>query len=165
MRTVNQPKADNGSQSGPDSTPDDVTLSAIDEQLSIGMDRAETGAVRVQTVNYEEMKEIPLTLRTQSVEVKRVPVNRPVLSEYEPQRNGDTLIVPVFEYVPVTEMRLMLKEEVHIRTTAQEVDVLHHALVQKQAVVVERRDNATGEWVAEEDSTAVARDNGAEDLR
>jgi hypothetical protein len=110
------------------------------------------------------MTEIPLTLRTQSVEVERIPVNRLVEAEYEPRREGDTLVVPVFEYVPVTEMKLMLKEEVRIRTQCKDVDVVHRVLVQKQALVIERRDNATGEWVAQELPSTAARDNGGDDL-
>ena len=30
----------------------------------------------------------------------------------EPRQDGDTLVVPVFEYVPVTELKLMLKEDI-----------------------------------------------------
>ena len=164
MRRTKPPGTNDGNQPTTETPPDDVTFSAVEERLSVGVKQAETGAVRVQKVNNEEMTEIPVTMRTQSVEVERIPVNRPVEAEYEPRREGDTLVVPVFEYVPVTEMRLMLKEEVRIRTQRKEIDVLHRVLVQKQALVVERRDNATGEWVAQEHPSTAARESGGDDL-
>jgi stress response protein YsnF len=73
-----------------------------------------------------------------------------VSAEYGPRQEGDTLIVPVFEYVPVTEMRLMLKEEVRITKAAAEVDAVHRASVRREELVVERRDGASGEWFVED---------------
>jgi stress response protein YsnF len=164
MRRTKPPGPNDGNQPVPETPPEDVTLSAVEERLSVGIEQEETSAVRVQTVNREEMTEIPLTMRTQSVEVERIPINRPVEAEYEPRREGDTLVVPVFEYIPVTEMRLMLKEEVRIRTRRKDIDVVHQVLVQRQALVVERRDNATGDWVAQELPSTAARENGGDDL-
>jgi len=135
--------------------PDDVTISAVQEHLSVGVERTETGAVRIHKVSYDEIREYPLTLRTESVQVQRVQINQPVPTEFEPRQEGDTLIVPVFEYVPVTELRLMLKEEVRITKSAIEVGTLHGVSVQRQALIVERRGSATGDWVAEDGSTGV----------
>jgi hypothetical protein len=58
----------------------------------------------------------------------------------------------------------MLKEEVRIRTQRKDIDVVHRVLVQKQALVVERRDNTTGDWVAQELPSIAARENGGDDL-
>jgi stress response protein YsnF len=57
--------------------------------------------------------------------------------------------VPVFEYVPVTEMRLMLKEEVRIEFKETEETTVHTAEVQRQEVVVERRTGTDGDWIAQ----------------
>jgi stress response protein YsnF len=121
----------------------------VQERLSVGIERTETGAVRVRKVNYDEMQEIPVALRTESVEVQRVQINRPVAEEYGPRQEGATLIVPVFEYVPVTESKLMLKEEVRITKSTSKVNAVHRASVQKQALIVERRDGELGDWVEE----------------
>jgi stress response protein YsnF len=126
-----------------------VSIGAVQERLSVGIERTETGAVRVRKVNYDEMQEIPVALRTESVEVQRVQINRPVAEEYGPRQEGATLIVPVFEYVPVTESKLMLKEEVRITKSTSKVNAVHRASVQKQALIVERRDGELGDWVEE----------------
>jgi uncharacterized protein (TIGR02271 family) len=131
---------------------EDVTISAVQEQLSVGVERTETGAVRLRKLVHEDVQEVPITLRTEAVVVERVSVNQPVPAEYGPRQEGETLIVPVFEYVPVTEMRLMLKEEVRITKAAAEVDAVHQASVRREELIVERRDGASGEWFPEDGS-------------
>jgi uncharacterized protein (TIGR02271 family) len=139
-----------------------TTISAVQEQLAVEVERTETGAVRVRKLTHDEVQEIPITLRTESVIVERVSINQPVSAEYGPRQEGDTLIVPVFEYVPVTEMRLMLKEEVRITKAAAEVDTVHRASVRREELVVERRDGASGEWLAEEDGFSDSTRTNAE---
>ncbi len=124
-------------------------LSVIEERLSVRIEKREAGSVRVRTVTHKEVKEVPILLQSKSVQVDRVPVYRFVDAEFEPRQEGDTLIVPVFEYVPVTEMRLMLKEEMHVRSTVTSEDSVYQAEVQRQDVIVERRTNPKGEWIAE----------------
>jgi stress response protein YsnF len=126
-----------------------VSIGAVQERVSVEIERTETGAVRVRKVNYDEIQEIPVALRTESVEVQRVQINRPVAKEYGPRQEGPTLVVPVFEYVPVTELKLMLKEEVRITKSTTKVDAVHRASVQKQALILERRDGLSGDWVEE----------------
>ncbi len=60
-----------------------------------------------------------------------------------------TLVVPVFEYVPVTEMRPMLKEEVRIAVEETEKTSVHTAEVQRQELVGERRAGTDGDWIAQ----------------
>jgi stress response protein YsnF len=127
----------------------DESIGVVQERLSVEIERTETGSVRVRKVNYDEIQEIPVALRTESVEVQRVQINRPVAEEYGPRQEGATLIVPVFEYVPVTEWKLMLKEEVRITKSTSKVNAVHRASVQKQALIVERRDGESGDWVEE----------------
>ncbi|SAL77423.1 hypothetical protein AWB67_05088 [Caballeronia terrestris] len=128
-----------------------VTISAIQEEIRVGAVETETGAVRVRKVVTNEMRSIPLGLRSKTVGVTRVSVNRPVESEYGPRQEGDTLIVPVFEYVPVFTMQLTLKEEVHITTHTLEKEEVREVPVKVETIVVERRDGPNGAWV-EDDS-------------
>ena len=124
-------------------------LSVTEERLAVRIEERETGSVRVRTVTHKELKEVPVVLQSTSTQVDRVPVYRFVDAEFEARQEGDTLIVPVFEYVPVTEMRLMLKEEIHVKSTVTSQESVHQAEVQRQDVVIERRTGADGEWIAE----------------
>ncbi|SAL02237.1 hypothetical protein AWB80_08308 [Caballeronia pedi] len=76
---------------------DDVRLSAVREELEVGVRTTETGSVRVRKVVHEEMEPLSMRLREQHVEVTRITVNRPVEERTEPRREGDTLIIPVYE--------------------------------------------------------------------
>ena len=76
-------------------------------------------------------------------------MNRPVEERDEPRREGDTLIIPVYEYVPVVRMQLTLKEEVHVKTTEIQEDVIHRVLTNSEELVVERREGPDGPWKKE----------------
>jgi uncharacterized protein (TIGR02271 family) len=56
------------------------------------------------------------TLEHDTVEVERVPINRHVDGPVAQRMDGEWLVVPVLEEVLVVEKRLLLKEEVRIRT-------------------------------------------------
>lgn len=136
----------------PPRTPDEVRLSAVQEELSVGVTTTETGAVRVRKVVHEEMHPVSMRLCSQEVDVRRVAVNRPVEERAEPRREGDTLVIPVYEYVPVVRMQLTLKEEVYVTTREQQQDVVHHVLLNSEELVVERRDGTSGEWKPDADA-------------
>lgn len=125
-----------------------VRIASIEQRLEIDVVRKETGAVRIRKVVHKDAMEIPIVLRRRVVTLDRVQVNQFVDVEYAPRREGETLIVPVFEYVPVTELRLMLKEEIRIGFGETEEAGVHRAEVQRQELVVERQ-TGTGDWVAD----------------
>jgi stress response protein YsnF len=130
---------------------DEIQIAAVQEELEVGVKTTETGAVRICKVVHEEMQPIPVSLRSQTVEVKRFTVNRPVEEKFEPRRDGKTLIIPVFEYVPIITMQLTLKEEVHVTTTESQQEVFQNVLVNNEELVVERRSGMDGEWHREKD--------------
>jgi stress response protein YsnF len=130
---------------------DEVRVSAVQERLEVGVDTVETGSVRVRKVVHEELQPVSVPLHSQHVEVRRVAINRPVEERFEPRREGDTLIVPVFEYVPVVKLQLTLKEEVHITTTESQQEVVRQIVLASEELVVERREGADGQWKPEKD--------------
>jgi stress response protein YsnF len=126
-----------------------TSVTAVEQRLRVDVAEQETATVHVRTIVHKELTEIPVVLQRRAVTIERVPVNRFVDSEFEPFRQGDVLIVPVFEYVPVTEMKLMLKEEVRIGLETTEVTSVHEAEMQRQELVVERRTGTDGDWIAQ----------------
>jgi stress response protein YsnF len=124
-------------------------VTAVEERLCVELAEQETAAVRVRTIVHKELKEIPVVLKRRVVTIERVLTNRFVDIEFEPFQEGDILVVPVFEYVPVVEMKLMLKEEVRIGFEEIEETSVHEAEVQRQELVVERRTGTDGDWIAQ----------------
>jgi uncharacterized protein (TIGR02271 family) len=82
--------------------------------LSVDKRVHEVGRVVVHVEPRVEQQVLELPLLEESVEVKRVAVNRFVEAVSPPRDEGDVTIVPVFEEVLVVEKRLMLKEEIHL---------------------------------------------------
>jgi stress response protein YsnF len=125
---------------------DAIQIAAVQEELQVAVKTTETGAIRIHKIVHEEMQPMPVTLRSQTVEVKRFAINRPVEEKFEPRQEGDTLIIPVFEYVPIITMQLTLKEEVHVTTIESQQEVFQNVLMNNEELVVERRSGMDGEW-------------------
>jgi hypothetical protein len=67
---------------------DEIQIAAVQEELEVGVKTTETGAVRIHKIVHEEMQPIPVSLRSQTVEVKRFTVNRPVEHKFEPRQEA-----------------------------------------------------------------------------
>ena len=117
------------------------TIPVIEETARIEKRVVETGRVRVRTETETQDRVLHESLRTDSVAVTRVPVNR-TLAEGEAvpvtRIEGGVTIVPVLEEILIVEKRLVLKEEVHIRQTSAGEDVEVPVTLRKQRAVVER---------------------------
>jgi len=122
-------------------TGENLTIPVVVETARIEKQVVETGRVRVRTETETQDQILRESLRSDSVAVTRVPVNR-TLAEGEAApvarvEDGVT-IIPVLEEILVVEKRLVLKEEVHIRQTSADEDVEVPVTLRKQRAVVER---------------------------
>ena len=121
---------------------EEVVLPLIEEALRVGKRRVETGRMRVSVATDIEERLVRETLRSERVEVERVAVGRE-LATGEPaplvRREEDgTLVVPVLEEVLVIERRLVLREEIRLRTIAAEDTVEQPVTLRRQRAEVER---------------------------
>ncbi|MCJ2093002.1 YsnF/AvaK domain-containing protein [Methylobacterium sp. J-072] len=120
---------------------EEVVLPLIEETARIDKQAVETGRVRVSTRTETVDQVLRESLRSQTVEVNRVPVNRTLSKGEVPpvirEENGVT-VIPVLEEILVVEKRLVLKEEVHVRRSSADEDVEVPVTLRKQRAVVER---------------------------
>ena len=91
-----------------------VEVPVVAEELAVEKRTVETGRVTVHVEPRVEGQVLEVPLLEDTVEVKRVPVNRILDAPVPVRQDGDVTIVPVFEEVLVVEKRLMLKEEIHL---------------------------------------------------
>ena len=94
----------------------ELRVPLAEEHLTVEKREVATGRVRVSTAveTFEQIARAELTSET--VEVFRIPVGKPVNGALpQVRQEGDLTIVPIFEEVLVVEKRLMLKEELHLR--------------------------------------------------
>ena len=118
-----------------------VTLPLIEETARFEKRLVETGRVRVSTRTETVDQVLRESLRSDTVEVTRVPVDRTLSPGEVPpavrEEDGVT-IIPVLEEILVVEKRLVLKEELHIRRSSADEDVEVPVTLRRQRAVVER---------------------------
>lgn len=119
-----------------------ATLKLLAEELSVGKQEVETGRVRVRVETDAREETVDIPLRTQHVEVARVPIGKEVEAIPPQRQEGDTTIVPVVEEVVVIGRKLVLKEEIHLK--------LVQSVAQHQERVMLHRQNATVERIAKD---------------
>ena len=118
-----------------------TTVPIVEEEAHLGTRRVESERVRVSTHTDLVEEHLRETLRSDEVEVMRVPVNRTLEpGEAAPtiRTEGNVTIVPILEEIAVVEKRLLLREELHILrdTTTETVEV--PVTLRKQRAVVDR---------------------------
>ena len=117
------------------------TIPIMEEDVRLEKRPVERDRVRVTTRTELVQENVQAALRTDAVDVKRVPVNRTMeVGETAPavRTEGRTTIVPVLEEIVVVEKRLVLKEELHITRDSTVEDVEVPVTLRKQRAVVER---------------------------
>lgn len=132
------------------STPDDTGATArtgvtereviplVEEELLVEKRERVGATVQVHTRTHEREATIDEVLHDETVEVRRVPIDRYVDAPASIRREGDTTIVPVHEEVLIVEKRLLLKEEVHITTHTRERHETHQVGLRTQSADVDR---------------------------
>jgi uncharacterized protein (TIGR02271 family) len=121
-----------------ETTRDPNVLRLLEEDLSVGRERVETGRVRVRVVTHEheEMVDVPLT--REHVEVERIAIGREIESIPPRRQEGDTLIVPVVEEEVVVRRKLVLKEELHIKLVRSTEQHRESVTLRRQEAVIDR---------------------------
>ncbi|HZH10219.1 MAG TPA: YsnF/AvaK domain-containing protein [Microvirga sp.] len=122
----------------PEAELDTEIIPIIEEELHLDGRKVTTGKVRVRTVVdvIEDMAKA--SLEEETVEVKRVPVDRAIDQAPAIRTENGVTIIPVLEEVLVVEKRLILKEELHIRKRVTTEDVEVPVKRRRQRAIVER---------------------------
>jgi uncharacterized protein (TIGR02271 family) len=92
-----------------------TVVPVIEEDIKVGKRVVESGRVQIIKRVEERQQLIDEPLLKDVVEIKRIPINRPVDRAVRPREVANVLIIPVMEEVLVVEKRLILKEELHVR--------------------------------------------------
>jgi uncharacterized protein (TIGR02271 family) len=111
------------------------------EELEVQKRVVETSTVRLTKQVHEREALVDEPLWREEVEVTHVPIQRVVDAPLPIREEHGTLIVPILEEVLVVEKRLMLKEEIHIRTHRVETHQPQQVTLRSEEVGVERVPN------------------------
>jgi len=117
---------------------EETVIPVLQEEVQVDKRKVETAKVRIKTTVEERQETIDLPLLHEEVEVRRVPINRPVDGPVAMRQEGDTLIVPLLEEVLVVQKQLLLKEEVHISKKRTDQHHPEQVTLRSEQVSVER---------------------------
>lgn len=108
------------------------------ETLSVGKRVVETGRVRVRRTTTERVEKVKVPLSVETVEIRRVPIGKPIKRKPRVRETANEIIIPVVEEVLVVERRLVLKEELHIRKVRSTENHVEQVTLRQQNVTVDR---------------------------
>jgi uncharacterized protein (TIGR02271 family) len=107
----------------------------------------QTGRVRIEKTVSEREVVIDEPLLHHEVQIERTPIGRDVSAAKELQSvryEGETMIVPVLEEVPVLVKRIILTEEIRITRVKREVRDPQTVKLRVEKVSVEHLDEESG---------------------
>ncbi len=119
----------------------EVVIPHAEETVTVSKREVETGRVHVALTTEVASVIARETMRGRRVEIERVPVGRMLAEGEAPPRSreeGDTLVVPLVEEMAVVVKRLVLREEVRLRSVATETPFEAAVDVRRQQATVER---------------------------
>jgi len=128
----------------------EVVVPLIEETAHVAIRDRVRGKIRVSTTTEVVEELVRADLRSDNVDVTRVPVGREVTEVPQIRTEGLVTIVPVIEEILVVEKRLFLKEELHIRRRVETETVEVPIELRKQRATVERISGETDQSFSEE---------------
>jgi uncharacterized protein (TIGR02271 family) len=116
----------------------ETVIPLFEEELAVSKRVVPTGRVQVSRITHSHEQLVDELLNRESVEIERVPVDKPVDAMPSIREDGDTIVVPVVEEVLRVERYLVLKEEVRIRRVRAAERYQGNVTLRKQEAVVTR---------------------------
>jgi stress response protein YsnF len=115
-----------------------LVFPVIKERVEVQTRARESGVVEIRKTVNERTEVVDLPLQAEEVEVNRVAVNRFVDTPVPVRHEGNTMIISLLEEVLVVEKRLLLREEVHVKTVRKELHNPQEVLLREERVDVVR---------------------------
>jgi stress response protein YsnF len=115
-----------------------LVFPVIKEKVEVQTRARESGVVEIRKTVNERTEVVDLPLQAEEVEVNRVAVNRFVDTPVPVRHEGNTMIISLLEEVLVVEKRLLLREEVHVKTVRKELHNPQEVLLREERVDVVR---------------------------
>lgn len=117
--------------------------------------RVVTPELRVRKATEETQSTIDVLLQREDVDVRRVSVYQPVDRPAPVRREGDVLIVPLHEEVPVITMQLVVTEELHIAVRPSEVIQPTLVTLRREIAEIERMHDSPPRAAAQDEDGAL----------
>ena len=110
----------------------------VEERLVVSKRLVEREGVRVRVITDEVAELARVSLRSERIEIERVPIDRQVERAPDVREEDGVTVIPVLEEVVVVEKRLVLKEELRVRRVADTREEEQPVTLRRQRAEVER---------------------------
>ena len=117
---------------------DATIIRVAQEQAFVSKHTAETSRVRINLTKETRSETLRADLRCETVEVRRVPVDREIQSAPPIREEGGVTIIPVVEERLVTMKKLFLTEELHVSRVLSVTETSHVVDVRIMHADIER---------------------------
>jgi stress response protein YsnF len=117
-----------------------VSVPLVKEEVSVSVRKVPRERMRVRRRVVTEHREVHTPVWAERVQVEHVQRDVFVERAPAPRREGDTLVLPIVEEVPVVQTRLLLKEEVRIRVVRERRIDRRTIAVRRHEIELERED-------------------------
>src|SRR4051794_25332707 len=117
---------------------EEKVVPVVEETAVVYKERVVTDRVRLRKQVHEDQEVLDIPVRTEALEVERVPVDRWIDAPAAIRQEGDTTVYPVMEEVLVVEKRLRLVEEVRVTQRRATRHVREEVALHREEIVVER---------------------------
>ena len=122
-------------------------IKVLEERLNIVKQVVDSGGgIRLRKVVHEDAVDVTEPLALETLDVKRISINREVEGPISIRYEGDVTVLPILEERLVTRKQLVLVEEVHVTKVRQVDRSSQHLTLRREEIIVERQDPATGAW-------------------
>lgn len=116
---------------------EEKVVPVVEETAVVYKERVVTERVRLHKRVHEDREMLDIPVRTETLEVERVPVGRFVETAPAVRQEGDTTVYPVVEEVLVVEKRLRLVEEVRVTQRRATRQVREEVALRREEIAVE----------------------------
>jgi uncharacterized protein (TIGR02271 family) len=116
---------------------EEKVVPVVEETAVVYKEQVVTDRVRLHKRVQEDREVLDIPVRTESLQVERVPVGRWVETAPAIRQEGDTTVYPVVEEVLVVEKRLRLVEEVRVTQQRATRHVREEVALRREEITVE----------------------------
>lgn len=116
----------------------DVVVPIYQERACVSKRRVVTSRVKVSRVTHQSERLLTETLARQQVKIDRIPIGKLIDAVPKIREEGDAIIIPIVEEIPVVEHRLVLTEEVWVRRVRSKENHRERVTLRCQKAVITR---------------------------
>jgi uncharacterized protein (TIGR02271 family) len=116
---------------------DKVRISLAEEELRSTVHERQKGMVRFTKRVENEPVEAVVDVQADEIVIERIPRDEVVQESRQPWYEDEMLVIPIYEERLVTEKRLVLTEEIHVRRQVRTEQVQVRETVRREVVDVE----------------------------